>query len=247
MKFCWLIFLFALGVWAAPSSVAFKAVQRPHFFEIEMPVGKPDASNPFADVEIIGEFTSPSKITKKVEGFCDSDMGRLYRIRFTATERGIHSFRVAFSQDGAVVAQTNGSFFGIPQTNQFSFERGTNIFYLLAQEPAAFSNYFTGTIDHLIVALAGREKLLNPWIAQRPLNQSNPGFDTSRFNLAHWQKAEELLRQAYANGKGIKLRFYADNLPGSNPFEKHPGSEMERFYIRQAVARFGAYGNIEWE
>lgn len=84
---------------------------------------------------------------------------------------------------------------------------------------------------------------LNPWVAARPDDVKNPGFDFTRFNYKYWQKYERMLR--YAREKDMVISV----ILGWNDTPIHPteGSDDERRYIRYAVARLGAFSNITWD
>jgi hypothetical protein len=84
---------------------------------------------------------------------------------------------------------------------------------------------------------------LNPWIAERPDSLDNPGFDYSRFNVAHWQKFERMLR--HARDRDIIISAVMD----WNDSPVHPAAlgEDEKRYFRYAAARLGAFSNITWD
>jgi hypothetical protein len=84
---------------------------------------------------------------------------------------------------------------------------------------------------------------LNPWVAKRPDDIANPKFDYARFNVDYWKKFERMLK--FACEKNIIVSI----ILGWNDTPIHPaaGSEDERRYIRNAVARLAAYSNITWD
>jgi hypothetical protein len=90
---------------------------------------------------------------------------------------------------------------------------------------------------------------LNPWVAERPDDLDNPGFDVTRFNLAHWQKLDRLVALAQARGVVVSLIFYVDGLDhGCDPFKKpNMGNPDEQRYYRYAVARYAAFENVMWD
>jgi hypothetical protein len=89
----------------------------------------------------------------------------------------------------------------------------------------------------------GFQSHLDPWVAGRAEDITNPKFDFTRFNVPYWQKFERMLRFAREKDVAISVIF------GWNDDSVHPiaGSEDERRYIRYAVARFGAYSNVTWD
>jgi hypothetical protein len=84
---------------------------------------------------------------------------------------------------------------------------------------------------------------LNPWMAERPNDIGNPGFDYTRFNCPYWQKFERVL--SYARERDVNLSV----IFGWNDTSVHPSpnSANERRYFRYAVARFAAYANVTWD
>ena len=68
------------------------------FVEVTVKVAEPTAKNPFRDVAVTGQFQQESGSPIKVEGFCDSPDGSLYRIRFMPTKPGKYSYTVECRQ-----------------------------------------------------------------------------------------------------------------------------------------------------
>lgn len=91
--------------------------------------------------------------------------------------------------------------------------------------------------------------LMNPWPAARPDSVDDPGFDVSRFNLAHWQKYERLLMHARECGIQVSVVFYTDGQrpPSMYPFRESGCEADEQRYYRYAAARFAAFSNLMWD
>jgi len=87
---------------AAPASI--RAVQtaasvEPFFFvEVSLRVERPDASNPFTDVSVTGEFTRAGSPPVGVVGFCDAADGSVYRVRFMPSKPGRYRYWVLLQQ-----------------------------------------------------------------------------------------------------------------------------------------------------
>jgi hypothetical protein len=90
---------------------------------------------------------------------------------------------------------------------------------------------------------SGFRAYLNPWDCKRPDDIENPGIDYSRFNPPYWQKFERMLRYACDKDIVISVIF------GWNDTLVHPqeGSADERRYLSYALARLGAYSNVNWD
>ncbi|REE87478.1 uncharacterized protein DUF4038 [Paenibacillus taihuensis] len=91
--------------------------------------------------------------------------------------------------------------------------------------------------------------LYGPWIAERPDNHANPGWDETRFDVGYWQKIERTLAYARDRSMIISIIMYGDAFrPGCDPFGKERmGGQDEQRYFRYAAARLSAYSNITWD
>jgi len=78
------------------------------YVEISATVSQP-AGNPFTESALQGEFAAPGQKPVAVEGFCDSQDGRVFRIRYMPSQAGRHSYRLKFTQ-GGVERFFDGSF-----------------------------------------------------------------------------------------------------------------------------------------
>jgi hypothetical protein len=84
----------------------------------------------------------------------------------------------------------------------------------------------------------------NPWVAQRPDDIANPGFDYSRFNVAHWRRFERMLRHAREEDMIISVIF---DIAGNYNVRPAEGSEDERRYFHYGVSRLAAFSNVTWD
>jgi hypothetical protein len=103
--------------------------------------------------------------------------------------------------------------------------------------------------EPMVTNCAAFDFRVNAWPAARPDDFENPGFDTSRFDVAHFQKYERLLRAARERNLIVSVIFYVDGrLPGVDPFKKAgQGGHWEQMYYRYSVARFAAFANVMWD
>ena len=88
---------------AQPQGVEFSkpaaSVEAYDFVEIAAKVDRPDAKNPFMDATLSGAFqTRDGSKTWKIEGFCDSTDGSVFRIRFMPSQAGDYSYNVTYRQ-----------------------------------------------------------------------------------------------------------------------------------------------------
>jgi uncharacterized protein DUF4038/uncharacterized protein DUF5060 len=77
-----------------------RTVDRFDFVEVTLTVTNPASGNPFIDAEVTGEFAREGSASRQVEGFCDSENGSLFRIRFMPTEAGKHTYSVRYKRGG---------------------------------------------------------------------------------------------------------------------------------------------------
>ena len=89
---------------AAPSTVVFTpaaaTVDAYDFVEIAARIPTPDIRNPFTDASVTGSFEkSGSGAPVRVDGFCDSPDGAVYRIRFMPSAAGDYRYTVTYRQD----------------------------------------------------------------------------------------------------------------------------------------------------
>jgi Protein of unknown function (DUF4038)/Domain of unknown function (DUF5060)/Putative collagen-binding domain of a collagenase len=149
-------------------------------------------------------------------------------------------------------------------TGEHYFFNGTTAFLLMGWEDEAviracldrFQRYQVNRVRVLlngrpgyslwgepIVPGAGFQLAVNPWPAQRGDDLCYPGFDYSRFRVAHWQRFERMLR--HARDKDIVISVVLDW--GDSPEHPAAGGEDERRYYRYAAARLGPFANVTWD
>jgi hypothetical protein len=89
----------------------------------------------------------------------------------------------------------------------------------------------------------GFRAYLNPWIAGRPDDITDPRFDYTQFNCPYWQKFERMLKYAREKEMIVSVIF------GWNDTKVHPAPRSidERRYFRYAAARLAAFANVTWD
>jgi Protein of unknown function (DUF4038)/Domain of unknown function (DUF5060)/Putative collagen-binding domain of a collagenase len=186
-----LAFLLALlpGVsLAAPASVSYSTapaqIDAYDFAEITATVASPDAHDPFEDATLTGTLTTEDGSHHwDIEGFCDSDNGSIFRIRFMAPQPGGYKYSVTYRQGGfqktaagafrAVDAHRRGTLGVDPKypwhflwegTGEHYFFNGTTAYWLVGWRDEHTIQY---SIDRLVrlkvnrmrVTVAGRERI----------------------------------------------------------------------------------------
>lgn len=111
-----------------------------------------DFANPYADVEVVAEFTGPDGTVKRVRGF--SDGGRTFKVRFAPTARGAWTFAITSSPSDAGLTQRGEFSATAPRSGSHGFLRRD------PQYPTSFSFddgtrfYMLGTTYYGIIANA---------------------------------------------------------------------------------------------
>ena len=264
-------------------------VERYDFLEVALAIERPAAANPFTAVVVEGTFARDGGQPAKADGFCDSQDGSVFRIRFMPTEAGAHRYSVTY-RHGAFEAKHEGTFtardgkrrglvrvdpkhpwhFLWEGTGEYYFWNGTTTYWLMGWDDEnichALDRLHRLKVNRVRVVINGRVKdgrawfenvyptdkfsfLLNPWVAARPESVEAPGFDVTRFHVAHWQKYDRLLRHARDLDMVVSVIFYVDGRrPGVDPFSKSGmGGLDEQRYYRYAVARCAAFSNVTWD
>ena len=151
-------------------------------------------------------------------------------------------------------------------TGEHYFWNGTTAYYLMGFEDEeeicrVIDRLHAHKVNRIRVMLYGRQwdrpwnmpvvsnesfhMTLNPWEAKFPRDVTMPGFDMTRFNVAHWQKYERMLSYAREKDMVVSVIFFIGAQPLPVPFQ--PFSEDEMRYYRYAVARLSAFSNVTWD
>jgi hypothetical protein len=148
-------------------------------------------------------------------------------------------------------------------TKEHYFFNGTTAYFLMGWRDervidSALDRLRELKINRLRVLLSGRVNTmygepamntaewtvyLSPWPAVKAEDLYHPGFDYTRFRVAHWQRFDRMLR--YARERDMIISVVLDI--GDGQIHLTPGSDDERRYIRYATARLGAFSNITWD
>ena len=115
------LILFTIGALAARARAdsfhqSAKTVDRFNYVEVTLTLDRPAKGNPFVDASLAGvlqhavpSVRSPLTPPANVDGFCDRDDGRVFRIRFMPTVEGRYTYTVTF-RNGASELKHSGEF-----------------------------------------------------------------------------------------------------------------------------------------
>jgi hypothetical protein len=95
----------------APSGITFEPVSGPvevyDFADVAVRVNGPDARNPFTDATVRGSFSKTGAATPTaVDGFCDSQDGSVFRVRFMPSSPGDYMYSITYRQGSFEKTQT---------------------------------------------------------------------------------------------------------------------------------------------
>jgi hypothetical protein len=180
----------AATIHAAPAGVSFvpsaQHVDCYDFVEIAVNVDRPDVANPFTDASVEGQFAPAGGPAIKVEGFCDSPDGRVFRIRFMPTRPGDYTYSVVYRQGtyeatykGRLTARSAGRqglvrvdkehpwHFVWAGTGEHYFWNGTTTYWLLGWDDETIRRSIDRLaglkVNRLRVAICGRVKDGRAW------------------------------------------------------------------------------------
>ncbi len=102
--------------------------------EFALTVTGPVAVNPFADVDVSATITGPGASVVQVKGFCDSQTGELYKVRYTPASTGSYSYDISFT-DGQGTETFSGT---------FSVTSSNNDGFIIADPQYPYHFKFTG-------------------------------------------------------------------------------------------------------
>jgi len=185
---CLLSTVVAPTMQGSPSRVTFtqssKEVEAYDFVEVTAGVENPDARNPFTDATLDGTFARPDGTDRHdVSGFCDSDNGGVFRIRFMPASPGDYAYSLVYRQGTFEAAQSgvfrasdghrNGPIRVDPKypwhfiwegTGQHYFFNGTTAYFLVGWKDEHIIRYSIDRlhrlkVNRLRVTIAGREDL----------------------------------------------------------------------------------------
>lgn len=109
------------------------------FLEVTVRSDPPVAGNPFTDVVVSGEFSlAKGGVTLKVDGFCDSQDGSVYRIRFMPSQPGEYRYKVTLSHSGSALSHEG----------KFTARRAPRLGLLRVDPKHPFHFIWEGTGEH---------------------------------------------------------------------------------------------------
>lgn len=206
------LLLSVLAVTVSAANVRFeqseRSVDRFDFVEVTLSVSNAPPGNAFLEAEVVGEFAPEGEALARVDGFCDSADGSVFRIRFMPTKAGKHNYSVTYKRGadeqrhaGTFTARTgrrkgmvrvdkeHPTHFVWDGTGEHFFYNGTTAYWLLGFTD---ERVIRESIDRLVrlkvtrirSALSGRTTSGMRW--KEPMVVSDDAF---QFRLEPWPAA----------------------------------------------------------
>jgi hypothetical protein len=170
------------------------------FQEITLNFKKPNAKlNPFKENQLRATFSSESGEVKTLDGFCDSQDGSIFKVRFMPTKVGKYTFEVSFTQSNKT-HQAKGAFEAVASSRKgllridkahpehFIFDNGDRYFWnsttsywmlgLKREEEimAAIDRFAAYGINRIRVAINGRAHGGDRWNEMNVIESKNFTF-----------------------------------------------------------------------
>lgn len=167
------------------------------FAEIAAHITNPNVANPFTDASVQGAFQLDGAEPVRVDGFCDSADGSVFRIRFMPQRPGQYRYKIRYHQDGvdvehagtlqAVASNRKGPLRVDPEnrwhfvwegTGEHYFWNGTTTYYLMGWDDETIRR----SIDRLSRLKINRLRVL-VYGRNEPRPWGQPVVPTENFKL----------------------------------------------------------------
>ncbi len=223
----------ALPLAAAPVSFTQtkRAVDTWDFVEVAIHVANPPPGNPFTEAEVTGECapaaadSSTPTVARRVDGFCDSEDGSLFRIRFMPMAPGEHRYSITYKRGG--VEQRH--------TGSFTARRGSRQGMVRVDAEHPFHFVWSGTGAHYFYNSTTAYWLLG-WredavirasidrLAKLKVNRLRVALNGRTTGGARWK--EDAIKP------DDQFQFRLEPWPAARPLDiENPGYDVTRFHL----------------
>lgn len=251
-------------------------VPRYGIFQLDIHVKNPPIGNPFRDRGVVGVFThSETGQSLTIEGYCDSQDGSLFGLRFCPQHEGEYTYTVTYD-DINRSESFEGVFASIPSTipgflrvdedkphhfkfegsGEYFFHHGYNIFQLLNKvvgdenwQHAIDTLFEVGVNKIRFLLLGGRSCTVYHYLLF-PFVGTDPRTDAQydRYDIETWRHYDRVIRYM-ADREMIAscvFEIEKEDIPDLFGGVDVP-TENEYEYYRYAIARLGAFWNVTWD
>jgi hypothetical protein len=212
---------------ARPLHVSFSqaspAVEAYDFVEVAANVSWPHVRNPFSDATFKGWFEAADGRGRwPVEGFCDSEDGSVFRIRFMPSVAGDYRYFVEYQQDGGHSTST-GTFHASDGHRRGPIRVDPEYPWHFLWEGTGEHYFFNGTTAYWLVGWSDEKVIRNSLERLRQLK-------INRLRVTVAGRADKYYGEPIMVGPN--WTFYVTPWPAQQADDIfHPGFDYTRFYI----------------
>lgn len=211
--------------------------------------------NPYSDIDLKVEFTLPDGAKVTVDGFYDG--GDCFKARAYASQCGRWSWSSA--SDHPDLHGRTGEFTVLPSLlpgklrihkedpYQFAYDNGDAFLHIgdtgyryLAQSELRWQEY----LDQAVAA--GFTKIRAWFCLGRSDVQDVLEHNRTRLNLAYWQEMDRRIAYACRKYPGLQIQVIPFGEDVDEVLRYGEGDAASRMIVRNALARFSAYANVQW-
>ncbi|OHB77211.1 MAG: hypothetical protein A2Z25_19965 [Planctomycetes bacterium RBG_16_55_9] len=263
-------------------------------YEIVLEPDRAAEGNPFTDIQVRATFTPEGGSPIEVDGFCDDQEGRRFRVRFCPSiETAKYKFELTTNiasnkkytgsfqttkpegMEPVIVNPERPKHFQFASSGKPFYHIGLTAYHLL--DPSNDDKQIEELLDYCVRHGFNKVRFLltgyprdndtrtkseydptgDPWKQPNygaPPGEMNPlpawlgephHYDFTRFNVAHWQKADRAVQAM--RDRGIVATCIVTIEKQGLPKEYGVLTEHEKRLYRYAVARLAAYSNVWWD
>lgn len=212
---------------AEPQSVEFSqpaaSVEAYNYVEITATIHRPDVANPFTDAALSGTFQTKDGSRKwRIDGFCDSTDGSVFRIRLMPPQAGSYTYSVTYRQ-GKYRKTATGTFQAIDGHRKGILRDDPKYPWHFIWEGTGEHYFFNGTTAYWLVG----------WRDERTIQYSIDRLARLKVNRLRVTLAG---RDNMFFGEPVMVGQNWTNLltpwPAEHPNDfTHPGFDYSRFYV----------------
>jgi hypothetical protein len=202
-----------------------RSVARFEFVEVTLQLTQAVAGNPFTDAALEGEFTAGSGSHAKVDGFCDGDDGRTFRIRFLPQTAGKYSYKLTFRSGARELAHSG----------EFSVREGRRRGLVHVDPEHPFHFVWSGTGEHFFYNSTTAYWLLG-WkddaviresidrLAKLQINRIRVALNGRTENGLRWKEPMIVSDESF--------QYRLEPWPAAHPLDiRNPGYDVSRFNL----------------
>lgn len=142
------------------SALSSRDLETYDFVEVTLQISQPEVSNPFAEVELSGSFGRKGSPQKHVIGFCDSDDGSVFRIRFMPCEPGEHLYTLTYREASGFNQEFKGSFLARKGRNKGIVRVDPEHPFHFSYEGTGEHYFYNGTTAYLLLSWTDEGRML---------------------------------------------------------------------------------------